>query len=150
MDTNLAKQIAISLLEKHGLIERGWRFEFNFAKLRLGVCKHRAKVIGLSKHYTELNEEKRIRNTILHEIAHALVGAGHGHDEVWRAKAIEIGCDGERCCDADDLQRPIGNYIATCKNGHVRYKFKKPTRDSSCGSCSRTFDPNNLTVWTRI
>lgn len=150
MDISVAKELAIKLMQKHGLIERGWRFEFNFAKRRLGVCKFMSKEIGLSKPYTELNEEKRIRNTILHEIAHALVGHSHGHDAVWRAKAIEIGCDGERCCTAEDVQRPVGNYIATCKNGHVRYKFKRPTRQLSCGSCSRTFDPTNLLEFKKV
>ena len=40
---------------------------------------------------------KEIKNTILHEIAHALVGPKHGHNEIWKQKALEIGCDAERC-----------------------------------------------------
>jgi hypothetical protein len=32
-----------------------------------------------------------IKNTILHEIAHAIVGENHGHRQVWQEKAIELG-----------------------------------------------------------
>ena len=34
--------------------------------------------------------------SLLHEIAHALVGRKHNHDAEWKAKAREIGCTGER------------------------------------------------------
>ena len=32
-----------------------------------------------------------IRDTLLHEIAHAIVGPGHGHDAVWQTAARRIG-----------------------------------------------------------
>jgi SNF2 family DNA or RNA helicase len=37
-------------------------------------------------------------NTIRHEVAHAIVGPGHGHNEVWADKAREIGCDNTLPC----------------------------------------------------
>merc|ERR1719221_1146271 len=45
---------------------------------------------------------KQVRNTMLHEIAHALVGpskerGGRAHDDTWKACAREIGCNGRRC-----------------------------------------------------
>lgn len=33
-----------------------------------------------------------MRQALLHEIAHALVRPGHGHDQVWKDKALQIGC----------------------------------------------------------
>ena len=36
-------------------------------------------------------------DTILHEMAHALVGQVHGHDAVWQAQVL--GCSGRRCHD---------------------------------------------------
>ena len=143
MDLNRAEQLAISLMKQHGIYELGWRFEFDRAKRRFGVCRYRNKTIGLSKYLTAINDEARIKNTILHEIAHALVGYKHGHDEVWRRKAIEIGCDGERCVNQLEANVIKGKYQAVCKNGHVHYRHKatKEGRKSSCGICSKRFNP---------
>ena len=42
-----------------------------------------------------------IEDTLLHEIAHALAGHRHHHDDVWKAAARAIGCTAERCHDVD-------------------------------------------------
>mgnify|MGYP006269758801 CR=1 FL=1 len=119
-----AKALAINLMNEHGLLDSGWHFEFDNAKRRFGVCNFRYKRIG-------------IKNTILHEIAHALVGRNHGHDWVWRAKAIEIGCDGHRCYNSQVVATPKSKYEAVCKGcGTTHKKHKRPTRSSSCGKCS--------------
>ena len=132
-----ARVLAIQLMDKHGLLDTGWHFEFDNAKRRFGVCKYGMKRIGLSKHLTELNDEARVKNTILHEIAHALVGHKNGHNWVWRSKAIEIGCDGERCYNNREVATPEAKYEAVCVGcGHVHKKHKRPTRTASCGKCS--------------
>lgn len=58
---------------------------------------------------------------ILHEIAHALVDY-HGHDDVWRSKALEIGCSGKRHGLSGVSIR--GRYEATCKKGHKFYAHR--------------------------
>lgn len=150
MELIKAKELALELMNFHGLIEKGWRFEFDSAKRRFGVCRYRTKTIGLSKHLVSLNEVARVKNTILHEIAHALT-PGHHHDFVWRAKAIEIGCDGNRCYSSDEVERPQGNFVAVCVGcGHEHYKFRTPKRTSSCGKCSNKFNPNTILKWERV
>jgi predicted SprT family Zn-dependent metalloprotease len=151
MELSVAQNKAIELMHKHGLLELGWHFEFDNAKRRFGVCNYTDKKIGLSKHLTALNDEARIINTILHEIAHALVGHRHGHDRVWSAKAIEIGCDGKRCYDSKEVERPQGNYEAICPCcEHKHIKFKRPTRQSSCGRCGNgRFSMERLLVWNK-
>ena len=42
------------------------------------------------------NGPEEVRDTILHEVAHALVGPGHGHDTVWKATAAQVGARPQR------------------------------------------------------
>lgn len=109
----VTQDLAIALMTKHGLF--GWQFKFNRAKRQMGVCRYpirnRPGRIELSVHLVERNDEAEIRDTILHEIAHALVGPKHGHDAVWKAKCLEIGAMPKRCGQA---AMPIGKWRATC------------------------------------
>jgi predicted SprT family Zn-dependent metalloprotease len=141
MNLQDAKNLAIELLEKHDLLSSGWYFEFDNAKRRFGCCNYTQKRITLSKNLVGLNDEARVKNTILHEIAHALVGRRHGHDYVWRRKAIEIGCDGRRCYSSDKVVKPQSKYIAECSGCgkvHNRHKMTRSLKygSSSCGPCS--------------
>ncbi len=138
MNTNEAKQLAIDLMNQYGLLDKGWFFEYDNAKRRFGCCNYRQKKITLSKPLTELREESFVRNTILHEIAHAIVGGKNGHNHIWRAKAIEIGCNGERCSNDAQIK---GKWIGVCPNGHIRYRHRKPIGSISCGTCSNVYDP---------
>lgn len=52
------------------------------------------RVIELSSRMVEINSEERVMRTIRHEVAHALT-EGHGHDNVWKRKCLEIGGDGQ-------------------------------------------------------
>jgi predicted SprT family Zn-dependent metalloprotease len=134
-----AEILANQLIQEHSLDKQGWIFQFDRAVRRFGVCRHRSRIIGLSKSLTELNDEARVRNTLLHEIAHALVGPGHGHDIIWKLKAREIGCDGERCYDNKVVETPKAKYEAQCNGcGKVygRHKMTKRVGNTSCGNCS--------------
>ena len=152
MNLQVAQTLAISLMEKHGLI--GWYFEFDNAKGRFGVCNYRYNKIGLSRHLTELNGIEEVRDTILHEIAHALVGFSHGHDWVWKQKALEIGCNGDRCYN-EAVVTPDAKYTATCPNtkcGHTYKKYKMSSRNKR-GSCSKCgngrFNPDLELKWVK-
>lgn len=137
MNVITAIQLAHELMNTHGIYQRGWRFKFDNSKRRFGCCNHTHKIISLSRELTILNSEARVKNTLLHEIAHALVGSGHGHDHVWRAKAIEIGCDGERCYSSEHVNAAESKYKAVCQGcGREYRRHRKPKMNSSCGRCS--------------
>ena len=139
MEINSAYSLAIDLMAnpKHDLLSKGWSFRFDRAKRRFGCCFYSRKEITLSLELVKLNSEDEIRNTILHEIAHALVGKGHGHNWVWKMKAKEIGCTAERCYSSDKVNCVKGKYVAVCVGcGKEHYKHRKPRRTSSCGKCS--------------
>ena len=136
MDLFTAQTLAKQLIKEHGLDKHGWIFQYDNARRRFGCCKYRSRIITLSRHLTELNDEYKVRDTILHEIAHALT-PGHGHDRVWRAKAISIGCNGNRCYSSKTVTTPESKYIAVCHGcNHTHKKHRRPTRTSSCGTCS--------------
>ncbi|MGL5817071.1 MAG: SprT-like domain-containing protein [Phycicoccus sp.] len=133
------------LVRLHGL--DGWVVVADRAKTRAGVCRPGSRQIGLSRPITELHSEQEVRDTILHEIAHAIVGPQHGHDAVWRAKAREIGGTGERCLSAD-APRPLGEWVGRCPAGHEKRRHRTPRRVESCGVCSRRFDIRHLLTWS--
>lgn len=130
----------------------GWQIGFDNARRRLGCCHYRQKMITLSRHYVALNSDARVRNTLLHEIAHAIaVGLGErGHGRIWQRLALAIGCDAKRCVSGadDDLVAPPRRYTGTCPSGHVSTRSTLPRRGAiSCGRCSRRFDPRFLITW---
>jgi predicted SprT family Zn-dependent metalloprotease len=95
MELSLAKRMIEELLAQHGV--DSWAVVFDNAVRRRGQTNYDKKEISLSIPITVNNPIEQVRNTILHEVAHVLVGQGHGHDNVWRTKAVEIGCTGETC-----------------------------------------------------
>ena len=98
MEMNEARKLAHTKMTEHGLIEKGWRFDFDNARRRLGRCQYSTQTITISRHMTGAADEETVLQTAIHEIAHALLGHGHGHghNNVWKAKAKEIGHIGAR------------------------------------------------------
>ena len=150
MNLNDVKIIAVSLMKQHNLLQKGWRFEFDNAKKRFGCCYYYERKITLSSELCKLNDESHIRDTILHEIAHALVGVGHGHDAVWKRKAIEIGCNGKRCYDSSKTNNVKAPYTANCSTCGKEYRrFRKPSSIHSCGKCCSTYNEKYKLVWQK-
>ena len=64
---------------------------------RAGICRYTTRTIALSVSYVLQAHWNDIRDTLLHEVAHAIVGPGHAHDAVWQTAARRIGCTAKRC-----------------------------------------------------
>lgn len=125
-----ARELAARLMAEHGLGR--WEFGFNNNVRRVGVCHYPTRArpgrIELSRHFVERNPEAEVRDTLLHEIAHAQVGPGHGHDAVWRAKCAELGARPERCY-GDHVEMPRGRWRATCPAcGREFDRHRRPDR----------------------
>ena len=146
MDPQIAVAMARRLMREHGI--DGWTVRLDRAKTRAGVCRFGIRQIGLSAPLTRLHSEEEVRDTILHEIAHALVGPEHGHDATWRAQALAIGSTGERCV-TEDAPRLQGDWVGTCPAGHVVHRHRRPQRVRSCSRCTPgRFDPAVILEWT--
>jgi len=155
MKRNEIVQLAKELMTKHGLIEQGWTFGFHTRRKKsLGVCRYNPKTITLLEYYADNEGLEKIKNTILHEIAHALVGPGHHHNKIWKAKAIEIGCNGDRCSKTEYIhpdrkvikRREKLLYIGTCPGCGGQKKAGKKF-NISCGACDKNYNPEFKIVW---
>jgi len=110
MDLDHARNLATQMMSLYGLND--WTFEFNSSKRQLGVCKESKRRIELSSHYVFQNTEAHVKDTILHEIAHALVGVEHGHNEIWKRMCRRVGCL-PKACDSSAIL-PQGAWQARC------------------------------------
>ncbi|ETJ45187.1 Protein of hypothetical function SprT, partial [human gut metagenome] len=85
--------------------------------------------------------------TVLHEIAHARVGASHGHDAVWAAEARRIGASGRRLVPRE-APAIAGRWVGTCPAGHTVSRMRRPAVPMACARCGRRFSLANLLTWT--
>jgi predicted SprT family Zn-dependent metalloprotease len=145
VDLRDAYAMAEYLLEVHDLDD--WQVSYDNAKRRAGICHFAEQTLGLSAPLTAVHSEDDVRDTILHEIAHALVGPVHGHDATWRAMARRIGCSGERCVSPDSPTPPAA-WLGTCPGGHTLDRHRRPERVLTCGLCSSDFDLAHVYTWT--
>lgn len=144
------EKLAKELMAEHRL--DGWSFAWDRAKTRAGLCDHRHKRISLSAVLSPHHSTETIRNTILHEIAHALVGPKHGHNNVWRRQARAIGCNAMRCC-GERVNVPAP-WEGRCPAGHTFPRFKRPSARVARASCSICnpwrYDPAHLIEWKKV
>lgn len=114
MNSFLLEEKAHTFLKQYNLF--GWTFKLDRSVRRFGVCKHYKREITMSRELVERNSEQECVDTLLHEIAHALVGLDHGHDYVWKSKAVEIGCSGNRLYDSSVVAGVPRKYEAYCSS----------------------------------
>ncbi|HEY9676826.1 MAG TPA: SprT-like domain-containing protein [Drouetiella sp.] len=129
-----AEKLAYQLLQEHGL--DNWTYETNNRKRTLGLCFSQYKRIELSVHFIENNRPEVVRDTLLHEIAHAIVGSEQGHNAVWQEMAEQLGCTPKR--KSATAVMPPGPWQATCRGCNRLFsKHRKPKYISgnSCALC---------------
>ena len=138
----LGKQLIREHEVKSGL-KAGWQFAFDLAPARGGACRYSDQQITLSVTYCLKASKEEIVDTILHEIAHAIVGPKHGHDATWKMVARRIGCTAERC---HGLQHTPPRWHGQCGCGQQweRQRLSHRIRTSRCGKCKGNIE------WKRV
>lgn len=125
MDLTEVEEMAVARIAEHGL--EGWTFRFGRARRRLGLCNYRQKCIEIGAYYAYHNGSDSVRDTLLHEIAHALAGPGAGHGPKWKAVARRIGATPRACDDSAETIVPPGDWQANCPGcKKIFYRYRRP------------------------
>jgi predicted SprT family Zn-dependent metalloprotease len=100
---------------------------------------------------TELNGEAEVRDTLLHEIAHALAGPLAGHGLAWRELALKVGATPKRCYGADEVQQPPGRYLLVCPSCQESTpRHRKPSKVYACHSCCDRYSQGRFSERYRL
>jgi SNF2 family DNA or RNA helicase len=136
-----AQELCDVALRKHKLWEQGWRTNFSKATTNIAQCDYTNKRIIISIPHLNARSEAELIETIKHEVAHALVGWGHGHDQVWHEMAIRIGCQNPKPCAASNLD--AGRELTPAE---VKPEKKLKQVENYCPICGAVAVEKNRTV----
>jgi hypothetical protein len=149
-NTHIALQrTATDLIQREMVAQNltGWTFKFSTVKASLGRCNYRKQQIDVSV-YVLPQGLKRVLQVAAHEIAHAVVGARHGHDHVWRQKAIELGDTGHRC-GRMEVPHSVEGHCPSCETTFKRNRMPNRNSTLSCRKCLHAGKPARV-VWERV
>lgn len=127
-----AKAIFREEMIKHELVS--WKLEVVNLKTTAGWCQTRrwsenprmsSGTIALSIPFMEVFDEKEVRETARHEVAHALNNPKNDdHGAEWRKIARRIGSTGARCVSVD-APKVQSRFTGTCPQGHQFARHRK-------------------------
>lgn len=138
MNLLLAKNLALDLITEHKL--KNWTFRFDHARRRFGCCNFSKKEISLSKVLTELNSPKAVRETLIHEVAHALAGPRAAHGAKWKEIVRSLGGDPVRCYSHKEIKLPPAKYTARCRSCEKEFPALRRKQRVACRSCCKEFN----------
>lgn len=140
MEATQARALIRSLMAAHGLEEWGFKFTRSFSQA--GSCDYTKRELRLSLPTVEVSDEAAVRDTVLHEIAHALVGpSSNAHGAVWEARYRALGGTGGATMEATPAmvarERAVAKYTATCTHCGETYHAHRRLKNFDkrmCGS----------------
>ena len=171
MDLLKAEALACALIAEHidpfcGEHPGKVRFEWHRRISALGtysVRKHRTHVegvyvyerkISLSRPMTEVCDEATVRETILHEVAHARAGISAGHGPMWAKECNLLGIEPKACGGSigGTLPTPRIGVEAVCPVcSHKHWKPRRPSTPRACGVCRNRAELSaRLLTWSKV
>jgi predicted SprT family Zn-dependent metalloprotease len=127
---NLCNKITSELKDQYPAI-RAWTFRWNnrlrTVMGRAGISRAKGNYIELSSHLVRINRNTpdfitRIKETILHEWAHALdweYDGGWGHGATWKKWMQKLGVPPERCFSSDRWLCALNKTKYAIRNGRT-------------------------------
>ncbi|WP_277209232.1 hypothetical protein [Isoptericola croceus] len=147
---DLAKvhRFAKDLLAQHGLSDIWsvfWAESLENSNGGGATRTHTKRIVFSAAHIALLAPAER-RDTVRHEVAHAIVGAAAGHSEAWRSKAIELGGSGLAQLTHSALLYP---WYGRCPDGHAFTSVRPPASTGfTCRDDSHD-EPVELEWWEK-
>jgi len=135
------RQLSIlrALMDANGLTL--WKIRVTKKKLSAGTSFLKEKTIGLSSYYMDYVTDDVLRNTMLHEIAHAIDYEQRGysnHDNHWKRIAMRIGATPSRAVTQNKeyyATLPSKYELVCSRCGYSDPAFRQPKRNYICGRC---------------
>lgn len=119
-----------SLLERHSLA--GWQVAFNMKRNTLAETWHGSRVVYISRHFAKICKTEELTEVIIHEVAHALLGPGKGHDKEFVELYSKLAPAGTHGVVA--VPTKIGKYHLTCR-GCGQDGYTNKSKDFYCAIC---------------
>ena len=138
MNTTEAKTMIAAAMREHGLLDEGWTWKWDRGVRRMGCCHYGPRRLTFSRALFERNTPERCLDTVLHEIAHALVGHSAGHGPRWKAMVASIGGTPRACFTESDTNTVPAKWLGRCGCGREwkRHRLAQNVRHgASCPSC---------------
>lgn len=145
-DPQTVRRLAEQLITAH--LDASWTFAFDNAKKRAGACDYTRRRITVSRYLSARYDDETNRQTLLHEVAHALAGARAGHGAAWKRVAQELGYTGG-VTHRGETAVELAPWVGVCPAGHVAYRHRRATRPVSCARCAPTYDARFVFEWRR-
>lgn len=128
-----AEEYAKHLLRSTGLAAKGWTFAWNNHKRSFGLCSYSKKTIYLSRFNFPHVPAKHTRDTIIHEVAHAIAGPRAKHGPEWKAVMRAFGIRNPKACSKgnkvlDEAHKRAASwkvYCQTCNWEQPRHRRPK-------------------------
>jgi RimJ/RimL family protein N-acetyltransferase/predicted SprT family Zn-dependent metalloprotease len=144
---DLIKALAERKIAEHLDLEN-WKFEFDSAKRRAGLCNYTDQKIQLSKYHVDIHSVDENMQVVLHEVAHAMAGSEAGHSKVWLATAKRIGYRAE-IFTGKEIAQETAPWVGVCPMGHKHYRYRRPKQMVSCALCTKNFDSRYVIRWRK-
>lgn len=150
MTRETAVKLTRERLDQNNLSDWSIRLNASGNQAYLGLCSYKDKCIILNALHLDIHPDPEILNTINHEVAHALT-IGHSHDDVWAAKAKELGCTSIGPCSHLNFSETAIDAIRSGATLEVTYeteiihkpKYQITRLQDKCEFCGRVAKEKN-------